>query len=207
MAITLRSAHHRLELVPWHETRERHPSVRPQSYADARLLLRSLANDTANLEALRRVLRRYGSQTDLPGAADEEMLDYFARLIAEGRMRIRGELPGETPGGGTETPPPKRPKQKPQEEPLPRAPAPPPRKPAAPAAPETTLSWIKFKIVDDETGEPMSGVKLKIKLPDGSVQELTTDGQGMIHVTDIPSGSSDIQDMFDDDALEVVGLS
>jgi hypothetical protein len=85
---------------------------------------------------------------------------------------------------------------------------PPPAKPEKPAektSPE--LSWVGFRVVDDETDQPVSGVALKVKLPNGEVRDFTTDGSGRIDVRDIQPGSCTIEKMIDDRALEVVRVA
>lgn len=66
--------------------------------------------------------------------------------------------------------------------------------------------WIKFQILDESTGQPLPGIGLKIKLPIGAIQEYTTDANGMIHITDLPDGTCDIERIVDAEALEVIEL-
>ena len=84
-------------------------------------------------------------------------------------------------------------------------PAKPDEAPAAKTSPE--LSWVGFQVVDDETNEPVSGVALKVKLPNGEVRDFTTDASGKIDVRDIQPGSCTIEKMVDDRALEVVRVA
>jgi hypothetical protein len=67
-------------------------------------------------------------------------------------------------------------------------------------------TWIKFEIVDDETGDPVKGVTLKVKLPDGSEVNAKSDASGIIEIKDIPEGTCDILRMIDSDTLEVVSV-
>jgi hypothetical protein len=64
--------------------------------------------------------------------------------------------------------------------------------PPTPQAPKKKLSWIKFKVVDDKTGKPVSGATLKVKLPDKTVKEFTTNEEGMIEIDGIDPGSCDV---------------
>jgi len=61
-----------------------------------------------------------------------------------------------------------------------------------------------LRVVDDQTGEPVPGVKLKITLPDGAVETHTTDQDGVIVIDDIDPGTCGILKMIDDEAYEVV---
>jgi len=70
-----------------------------------------------------------------------------------------------------------------------------------------TLQWIAFRVIDDATEKPQSGVQLKIKLPTGEVREFTTDGDGRIRIDGLQPGSCDIEKMLDDQAFEVVRVA
>ncbi len=77
--------------------------------------------------------------------------------------------------------------------------------PAGKTSPE--LSWVGFRVVDDATGDPIPGVALKVKLPNGEVRDFTTDAAGRIDVRDIQPGACTIEKMVDDRALEVVRVA
>ncbi len=64
--------------------------------------------------------------------------------------------------------------------------------------------WIKLRILDEDTDEPVEGVTMKIKLPTGEARTFTTNKSGTIEVKGVPEGTWDIQEMTDSDALEVV---
>ena len=72
------------------------------------------------------------------------------------------------------------------------------------ASQEEETDWIEFRIVDDETGQPVSGIVLKVKLPNGETKDYTTDSSGTVRIEDLPSGTCDIVEMTDPDASEVV---
>ena len=91
--------------------------------------------------------------------------------------------------------------------PAPEAQAPAPRPPASKPPPAPLTTWIKFQVLDDETGQPVQGVVLAVKLPDGTTKKSTTDASGMIEITGIPPGTCDIESMIDSDALEVISLA
>lgn len=65
---------------------------------------------------------------------------------------------------------------------------------------------MSFHLVDHDTGEPIPGVDLRIRKPDGSTEVLTTDGGGTIRLTDLPEGTCDIEAMLDAEALEVTAV-
>ena len=73
--------------------------------------------------------------------------------------------------------------------------------------PEEERHWIAVRVVDDETGEPLSGVPLKIELPDGRVVTRKTGGDGTAHFSDLDDGTCSIVAMLDEDALEVVSVT
>jgi hypothetical protein len=77
---------------------------------------------------------------------------------------------------------------------------PPPKK-----KPEKT--WVEFKVVWDETNEPVPWVKLRITLPDGIENFYTTKPNGTVRIKDIIPGTCDIGEMIDKDALEVVKVT
>ena len=53
-------------------------------------------------------------------------------------------------------------------------------------------SWIKFRVLRDETERPISGVTLKITLPDGTEAGYATDANGMIEINNIQPGACDV---------------
>ncbi|MFN8549493.1 MAG: hypothetical protein U0527_16360 [Candidatus Eisenbacteria bacterium] len=67
--------------------------------------------------------------------------------------------------------------------------------------------WVRFKVVDEETKQPVAGVKLRIKLPSGEIQTAVTNAAGMIHLGGIDPGACDIVSMKDDAALEVTSVA
>lgn len=53
---------------------------------------------------------------------------------------------------------------------------------------EPEKHWLKLNLKDD-AGKPMAGIKVRITLPDNTIEEATSDNAGLIHVTDIKPGS------------------
>lgn len=98
----------------------------------------------------------------------------------------------------------------------PRSPPPParpgPTRPAGTRSPSTTPAdvpspkWVEFRILDEETGEPVRGVALRLRLPDGSLVTRVTNADGLVRVTDLRGGMVDIVRIVDDDAFEVLRL-
>lgn len=79
-----------------------------------------------------------------------------------------------------------------------------PAPPVSLAAPEEETDWIEFRVVDDETDMPMSGIGLKIKLPTEEIKDYTTDANGIVRIDDLTPGTCDIVEITDPDAGEVV---
>jgi hypothetical protein len=71
---------------------------------------------------------------------------------------------------------------------------------------DTGLHAIQFRVVDDETGEPRSGVALTIKLTTGESRQFITNAGGLVRISGIPGGTCDIERMVDSEAFEVVAL-
>jgi hypothetical protein len=61
-------------------------------------------------------------------------------------------------------------------------------------------------VVDDETDEPIPGVRIRVRIPSGEVGTPTTDRRGTIHIGGLTPGTLDVLEILDDDALEVVGI-
>jgi hypothetical protein len=70
--------------------------------------------------------------------------------------------------------------------------------------PPIVKSWVTFKLILEDTGEPASGVDLRLKGPDGTVSIHTTDAAGTVHLSDLTPGTCDLEQVLDIDALEVV---
>lgn len=52
-------------------------------------------------------------------------------------------------------------------------------------------NWVEVELVDD-SGAPVAGESVEIKLPDGSVASGTTDDKGLLKISNIDSGSVEI---------------
>ncbi|MCH7870793.1 MAG: LysM peptidoglycan-binding domain-containing protein [Planctomycetes bacterium] len=71
-----------------------------------------------------------------------------------------------------------------------------------PPGPVTEKSWIKIRVVDDASGEPIPNVTMLVKLPNGQEREFATRADGMIDVQDIDPGTCDVSCSRDDAELE-----
>ena len=69
---------------------------------------------------------------------------------------------------------------------------------------EDLQSVFAVRVVDDETGQPIAGVELTIRVPTGEVETDVTESNGMIRIDDLESGTCDILLMDDAEAYEVV---
>jgi hypothetical protein len=64
--------------------------------------------------------------------------------------------------------------------------------------------WIEFRVIDDKTGEPIQGVELTIKLPDGSVEKRTTDAGGYVEINNKLKGDCEVSCEFSELQLPTV---
>jgi len=180
-------------IVAAHDRHADEPAVEFLDERDAFSFLRRMAEDEFNRAAIRRLAAEDGLVVDAYAVGDQRLLEYLAMDLISGRLRaVRpGEwqrastLGSRRPGEAAE------PKQAEEEE------APPP---------SDEKTWIKFEIIDDETGKPVSGVTLKIKLPDGQSRHGKSDASGIIEFKDIDPGTCEIERMLDGETLEVVSV-
>lgn len=57
---------------------------------------------------------------------------------------------------------------------------------------EATQHFIKFKLQDDK-GKPMPNVRIKLTLPDASIEERISDEKGFIEIKNIPPGTCKLE--------------
>jgi hypothetical protein len=172
-------------------------------------LLRSFARDPLNVGVLRRTLAVELGAQRVARMADQEVVDRLARQVAGGRIQVaslaasraavpRRSLVWEHPFAGQVT-----------EEKVGNDQEAATGGGAAAATPEptqTAASWIRFRVIDDATDQPVAGVTLTLKLPDGKTQDVTSGDDGVIELKGLPSGTCDIQKMSDSEAWEVVQI-
>lgn len=145
--------------------------------------------------AARRELRRLAHAGDLrltpraaalvtsrPSGATTALL--CAMLDSGALVLVRGLKRGWPAAWSTRTPP--------QDEP-----------PAPSGPPETQKAWVRFRVLDDRTGEPLAGVRMLIREPSGLEREYVTRGDGMIEIHELSPGACDIVRIDSQPAFEV----
>ena len=158
------------------------------------VFLRRMAQDDVNRTAIRRFALDAGFVGEVHPRSDYRLLKYLAAKIITGQLLI--VRPGEREEDVTS--------DEPKHDQPAKADPPPAKEEPPPAKNEKT--WIKFEIVDEDTGKPVCGVTLKVKLPDGQSRNATSNAAGLIEITNIPPGTCDIERMVDSDTLEVVSI-
>lgn len=73
--------------------------------------------------------------------------------------------------------------------------------PEVPPGPVTEKSWIKIRVVDDASSQPIPNVTMLLTLPNRQERRFTTRADGMIDVQDIDPGSCDVSCSRDDARL------
>lgn len=150
----------------------------------ARSFLERLLFDSYGMMVLRDVYAEKFGVSRLGHVSDHDIIAALARSISVGDVRVVRE-PEFAPGGGARRPEPEEPVL------------------AGPPVTERK-HWIKFKVVEDATGQPIPGVVLRVREPSGSERDYTTRPDGMVEIDEIDPGTCDILRMTDEDALEVV---
>jgi hypothetical protein len=180
-------------LIISHRRREDEEAIRFFDEREVFASLRRIIDDDLNRVELRRFAVEADLISDSRSVNDRRLLKLISSGIASGRlMAVR---PGEWTRGTTSG----ESKEKKDDPPPPPEPAPPP-------PPTTEKTWIKFEIIDNESGKPVSGVTLKVKLADGGSRSATSNAAGLIEITNIPPGTCEIERMIDSDTLEVVSI-
>ncbi len=181
-------------IIAAHSRREDDTVIPFDSDRAAFVYLRQLAWTPSNLAVLRRFLSETGGIHQARSVDDESLLAYIAARLASGQWYIirPGRTEKRVTAGG------RRPATKPGK--------PTPPTPPESAPPPSEKTWIKFEIVDDETGQPVSGVTLKVRLPDGQERTGTSNASGLIEFAEITPGTCDILKMIDSHTLEVVSI-
>jgi hypothetical protein len=154
----------------------------------ARSLLEQFLFDSYDMMVLRDIYAEWAGPGSLVHVSDHDIIAALARRISIGELRVVRE-PEFRPGGGRIE----------RAEPEPEL--------AGPAATETK-HWIKIKVVDDRTGNPIAGVKMLVRQPNGFEREYETRPDGMIEVHELDPGTCDARSTLEqahiDDALDFV---
>jgi hypothetical protein len=181
-------------ILPAHELRPGETALHFSIDRWALDFLRGLVLSVSNLVTLRLFLIEQGRHAQLP---DRLLASDLCRILAHdlvfGRIKIVPPVRHRYPASQV------KPREAGEEE---DDEAPPSR-----LGPQEDLHWIAVRVVDDETDEPLSGVPLKIELPDGRVVTRKTGGDGAVHFSDLEDGTCSIVEMPDEDALEVVSVT
>jgi len=135
------------------------------SASQARRYLEEYAHDSIAMSHLRMALAEDSLGMPVSDLDDAEVLDAVAHRVEMGHLSLAEELeephpdipePEEASGGS----------------------APPPSLPSS-----KKLTWIELEVVNDETGKPLSWVRMVVKTPDGEENFHTTNAEiGRAHV-------------------------
>ena len=79
-----------------------------------------------------------------------------------------------------------------------------PETPDVPIEPPTHTDWIKFRVIDDETGEPLPGVTVRLRAPNGVERDYVTRPDGRIEVDPALPPDCDIVEVISTPLLEVL---
>jgi len=150
-------------------------------------------DDPFNMSVLRDLVVTRHRRADISGLDDRRLIEMIAWELEGGRLRVTETFRLLAVRGRA---------QAPVEEESGDAPFTPPPEPE-----EAEKTWIKFEVLDEESGQPVPGVTLAVKLPDGAITKATTDGSGVIEFRNIDPGTCSIESMTDSDALEVLSIT
>lgn len=64
--------------------------------------------------------------------------------------------------------------------------------PFTPSQQRTSTHWIQVRVIDERSGRPVNGVRLRINTPNGSGQYGVTSGRGTIRIDGLPPGICDV---------------
>jgi hypothetical protein len=137
--------------------------------------LRAFKDNPTQMAALRDLVADHSF--DVHRIEPEEMLARLGGLLVSGRVKILRSYQSGRSAAAQELASEKK---------------------SAPAAKASTgvapakKHWVEFRLVDDTTGDPIQGVELTIKLPDGSIEKRTTDAGGYVEINDTLKGNCEI---------------
>jgi hypothetical protein len=154
---------------------ERDSIMKFRDVNEALLFLRKFRNDPAQMAQLRSLLA--GISSHLQPANDDDLLRRVALLLAAGRITLLAASRRGASTAGEEAV--KRELAKETE-----------KKSSVGAAPKR--HWVEFRVVDDKTGNPVKGIELTVKLPDGSIEKRKTDQDGYIEINDTLKGACEV---------------
>ncbi|MEW5874759.1 MAG: hypothetical protein AB1752_06210 [Candidatus Zixiibacteriota bacterium] len=143
---------------------------------------------------LREKFFAFAAPYDLTRFPDADIVRHIAGRLVTGRLDPASPVQWRPPQGDAADTEPAEREEPPEEEPPLEEP---------PPATEEETAWIKFKVVDEQSGEPVKGVTLHVKTPDGKIRQIRTGPDGMAEISGIQPGSCSIERIVDTDALEV----
>lgn len=179
--------------------------LRIRHWQEALRLLRGSVTDPAEMAAI----RHWAYARDFPvRRSDDDLLRDLAQAAFSGRIVLAMRKRRVLTAYGDESRRPSRPDDPAPRPVRPPRPAPPtrpdrPDRPPAPPPPQEVRTWIEFRLLDDETEEPISGVPFLIELTDGTTATHTTDSSGMIRIDGLDPGTCGIHRISADGAPEV----
>jgi len=148
--------------------------------AEAMAFLRQFTHDQAQMGILRSLAEGHSCNTH--HLTTDEILKACARQLVSGRIRLLKQSRGMNGNGAGEAA---------EENVAPEA-----LSKSQMAAKKT--AWVEFRVINEETGQPVEEVELTIKLPDGRVERRKTDIGGYIEINDTVEGNclvnSDVTD-------------
>jgi hypothetical protein len=149
--------------------------------------LARLARDRLNLPKLRALAADLGRGFSSYNTGDSDLLRFLAARLVSRRIRVVG-LKIERVVVDSNVP----------DEVESKAPV------EAPKPQEARKTWIKFQVLHDDTGLPVSDVQLTIRYPDGTSKEHWIRESGLVELTGIPSGAYAIERAVHSDTFEVI---
>lgn len=83
-----------------------------------------------------------------------------------------------------------------------------PEEPPAPVPPDEPKqsAWIRFRVVDDASEEPVPGVRLVVRLPDGAERTVATGPDGSVEIEPTEPGACDMLAVLNEPPLEIVRI-
>ncbi|MFP2927617.1 LysM peptidoglycan-binding domain-containing protein [Pyxidicoccus sp. 3LG] len=138
--------------------------------------LHQLTQDDGNLRTLRNVLQAHGHASVFAPLSTEQVARKAAALFSLGHLRLaRAPLPLPTQAPAFPEAPPE----------------------VAPLDAQEEPRWLKLQVLDDVTGSPVTGLKLRILLSDDSEKQATTDSEGLIELKSVPPGHATVSSDLD----------
>jgi hypothetical protein len=138
----------------------------------ALFFLRGLRSDREAFAVFREAMGQLVGDVDRLN--EDQVLDRYAVLLVSGRVRI---LRSCQPAIGSAVGEALSSRKKEEEEGL-----------SAQQARVPKKHWVEFRVVDDKTGDPIEGVQLTVRMPDGSTEIQTTDAGGYVEFVEILKG-------------------